>query len=108
MVQRYHRGLTLTERRLIRRIVYIIAAAGVAWLIFAPGRGLLYYHRLHKRIDALTQQNKSLAARNEELRKEIERLQNDEAYLEEMARQKYDLLKENETVYEFKHSGKKN
>jgi cell division protein FtsB len=42
---------------------------------------------------------------NEELRLEIERLQNDRAYLERIAREEHGMLKENERVFDF--SGKK-
>ena len=102
MVQRHQKGLILAERRFLRRMIFIVAVLGLLWIVFAPDRGLLHYHRLHKRIDNLTRENRELAERNAELKREIERLRNDETYLEELARQKYDLLKENETVYEFK------
>jgi len=52
-------------------------------------------------------ENKNLEQRNVQLRREIDRLQNDDAYLEELARKKYGLLKKNEMVFEFKSSQKK-
>lgn len=107
MVLRQQQGLTRSERRLLRRLLVLALAAGVLWFLFAPGSGVFRYHRLQKQIEALSQENKSLLERNAELRKEVERLQTDEAYLEQMARQKYGLLKENETVYEFTPPGKK-
>mgnify|MGYP000415504532 CR=1 FL=1 len=106
MAQRHQRGLTLTERRLIRRILIVLTIVAVAWFVFAPNRGLIQYHRLQKQVDTLARENKVLAERNDELHLEIERLRTDDAYLEELARQKYDLLRENETVYEFKPSRK--
>ena len=57
---------------------------------------------MQKQIHALTQENKELAERNLKLQEDIDRLKNDDAYLEELARQKYGMLKENETVYEVK------
>jgi cell division protein FtsB len=107
MVQRHQQGLTRNERRLLRRLLVFALVAGVLWFLFAPGSGVLRYHRLQKQLETLSQENKSLQEHNAALRKEIERLQSDEAYLEEMARQKYGLLKENETVYEFEPPGKK-
>lgn len=101
-MQQYKRDLSKTERRLIKRLILIVAAGSVLWLLFAPGWGLLHFRKLQKQIDFLAQENKELEQRNEELKKEIDRLQNDDAYLEELARQKYGLLKENETVYEVK------
>lgn len=88
-------------------MIFIVAVLGFLWIVFAPDRGLLQYHRLHRKIETLSRENRELAERNAELKRELERLQNDESYLEELAREKYGLLKENETVYEFKPSPKK-
>ena len=107
MVQRHQQGLTRGERRLLRRLLVFTLVAAILWFLFAPGSGVLRYHRLQKQIETLSQENKSLQDHNAALQKEIERLKSDEAYLEEMARKKYGLLKENETVYEFEPPGKK-
>jgi cell division protein FtsB len=107
MVQRQQQSLTRRERRLVGWVLGIALAATTLWFLFAPGSGVFQYHRLQKQIETLSQENKNLQERNEDLRKEIERLQNDESYLEYMARQKYGLLKENETVYEFTPPKKK-
>ena len=48
-----------------------------------------------------------LQQRNLALAEEIERLKNDEAYLEHLAREKYGMLKKNEEIYELKTSRKK-
>lgn len=107
MAHRKQSGLTLSERRLVKRVLILMAIAGLLWLVFAPGWGILHYRRLHDRMETLARENESLEKRNAELKKEIERLKTDDAYLEEIARQKYGMLKENETVYEFKPSDKK-
>lgn len=99
--------MTVPERRLIRRLLLLLVFVVLLWFVFAPNRGVVHYYRLHKQMEALARENKSLENRNNELRKEIERLQNDDAYLEELARKKYNLLRENETVYTFKPSGDK-
>lgn len=107
MVLRQQQGLTRTERRLLRWLLLAALALGALWFFFSPMSGIFKYQRLQKQIETLSQENKSLEARNAELRGEIERLRTDEAYLEQMARQKYGLLKENETVYEFTPPSKK-
>jgi cell division protein FtsB len=107
MVQRHQQGLSRGERRLLWRLLVFVLAAAIFWFLFAPGTGVLRYHRLQKQIETLSQENRSLQEHNAALRKEVERLRSDEAYLEEMARQKYGLLRENETVYEFEPSGRK-
>ena len=104
---RNQRGLNLSERRLIKRILLLVVVLGILWLLFAPGRGLIHYHRLQKQIESLARENQSLTERNAELQHEIDQLQNDDAYLEELARKKYGLLKENESVYKFKPSTNK-
>lgn len=96
------RDLTKAERRLLRRIILLLAALSLLWFLFAPNVGWLHYHRLQKEIDSLARENRELAERNARLEEEINRLQTDDAYLEELARKKYGLLKENETVYDVK------
>ena len=101
MVQ-YKGKLTKSERRFVKRVVTVAIILGILWILFAPNRGLFHYHKLQKEIDSLAQENILLEQRNTELQKEIERLKTDDKFLEELARQKYGLLKENETVYEVK------
>jgi len=101
-MQQYKRDLTKVERRLVKRIILLVTAASVLWLLFAPNWGLVHYRKLQRQVDSLAQENRNLEERNVELQKEIDRLQNDDTYLEELARRKYGLLKENETVYEVK------
>lgn len=94
--------MTKAERRLVKRIIAVVAAVSVLWLLFAPNWGLFHYRQLQNRIDSLARENENLEQRNAELQQELDRLQNDDAYLEELARKKYGLLKENETIYEVK------
>ena len=101
MVQ-YKGNLTKAERRFVKRIILIVVIVGILWVMFAPNRGVFRFRKLQGEIDSLAQENIHLEQRNQELQQEIERLKTDEAYLEELARHKYGLLKENETVYEVK------
>lgn len=94
--------MSKAERRLLVLVGLVICAATLGWILLAPEWGLLRYRGLQSEITTLARENRELAERNAELEKEIDRLKNDETYLEEIARQKYGLLKENETVYEVK------
>jgi cell division protein FtsB len=87
----------------------VVVILGVLFLLFAPGRGLVPYHSLKKEVQALDRDNKTLQQRNVELAQEIERLKSDEGYLEQLAREKYGMLKKNEEVYDLgkSRSGKK-
>jgi len=99
--------LSRQERKRLRRIILLLLFIAVLFLLFVPGRSFLSYWNIQQQISALSKDNERLEQRNRELAIEIERLQTDEAYLEELARKKYGLLKENETVYEFKSRRKK-
>ena len=54
-----------------------------------------------KELAELRTKSAELERDNEALRGEIERLKTDERYIEEVARQKYGMLKKDERVYEF-------
>ncbi len=101
-MHQYKRDLTKAERRFAIRLILAVAIVSVLWLLFAPNRGVVHYQRLKSQIENLSQENRDLEERNTALQKEIQRLQEDDAYLEELARKKFGLLKENETVYEVK------
>jgi hypothetical protein len=70
---------------------------------FFPGRSLLSYHRMQNELARLAARNQALEKRNRELAAEIERLKTDDAYLEEVARKKYGLLRDDEEVFDFSH-----
>ncbi len=80
---------------------------GILWLLFSPGQGLFHYQGLQRRLRALVEENRDLERRNAELQQEIERLRSDDSYLEELARKRYGLLRDNESVYTFKPKKKK-
>ncbi len=85
----------------------IILLLLVAWVLFAPGSGYLYYRNSQKELATIQQKNAELEQNNAILRQEIERLKTDEAYIEKVAREKHGLLKKDERVYEFdRPSGK--
>ncbi|HEB49380.1 MAG TPA: septum formation initiator family protein [Desulfobulbus sp.] len=105
--QRSRKGLSRQERRTLRRVILLFLALGLLWLLLAPGRGLLRYRNLQQRVRTLAEENQDLERRNAELQQEIERLRSDDAYLEELARKKYGLLRENESVYDFEPAKKK-
>jgi len=76
------------------------------WIVFAPNRGIVALYKAKKEIMMLEEENKRLAGENKVLQEEINRLQDDPAYLEEKARKEYGMLKENEVLYIFKKKEK--
>ena len=80
-------------------MVFAVVGASLLFILFTPGRGLVPLRNLKKEVQALDRDNKTLHQRNVELAQEIELLKNDKDYLEQLAREKYGLLKKNEEVY---------
>ena len=107
MVERKKQTLSRSEKKRLRRIILLVLLAGTLLLLFVPGRSLLSLRNMQQRVSTLSRENERLKQRNHDLTIEIKRLQTDEVYLEELARKKYGLLKDNETVYEFKSRRKK-
>ena len=93
MADKRSQGLNKREKRAFRRIILAVIVLSLLFLVFAPGRGLLSHRKLKNEVQALVRDNRTLQQRNVELAEEIERLKNDEAYLEQLAREKYGLLK---------------
>lgn len=61
--------------------------------------GLRRFQKLRAETDALQQQNQILAKENQELSAEVERLKNNPAYVEKIARDQLGQIKPGETVY---------
>lgn len=78
----------------------LLAALGL-WLLLSP-YGLWQYGKISRELSQLQAENRRLAAQNGQLREEIERLQHDPAYIEEVARREHGLLKENEILFDFR------
>jgi cell division protein FtsB len=90
----------LQENRLLKIIILLIGGS-VLWLLFAPRTGVYSLIKLRSETTRLEEQTRELVKTNEELRAQIERLKHDEAYLEQVAREKYGLLKKSERVFDF-------
>ncbi len=90
----------LQEIRLLK-IILLLVIASLAWLLFAPGTGVYSLFKMRSKAASLEIEVKELVQSNEKMRAEIERLKNDPVYLEEIAREKYGLIKKNERVFDF-------
>lgn len=96
----------LQENRLLKIIIVLIIMSFV-WLLFAPGTGVYSLMKQRSKAVELEEQTKALMETNEKLRTEIDRLKHDQAYLEQVAREKYGLLKKNERVFDFSKTPQK-
>lgn len=93
--------LSTLEKKRLMRIIILIGGISVLFLVFVPGRSLISHHNMRQQVAELSMENENFVRSNQQLREEIERLQDDDEYLEKIAREKHGLLKKNETVYEF-------
>jgi len=83
----------------IRRYgLLILAGAFFFHILFAEG-GIVSYIMLKKEIKTIHATIKKLEKENYQLTEEINRLQKDDRYLEEVVRQKYGFVREGERVY---------
>jgi cell division protein FtsB len=94
-------SLTPLQQRSFVRIVLCLAVVAFLWVIFAPNMGIYSVIRKKTTQHKLESEVASLREQNKELEAKIDRIQHDVEYLEEVAREKYDLLKENEMVFDF-------
>jgi cell division protein FtsB len=91
---------TLQQKRLLR-ISLVIAFVVALWIIFAPGRGIFQLHQKKTNLARLEVEKELMIQENKDISQAIERLQNDEEYLEQVAREEHGMLKKNEMVFDF-------
>jgi len=72
-------------------------------IFFFDNYSLRTYRQLKKELDQKTISNSNLAATNQGLEAEIDRLKNDAFYIETIARRDYKMVKKGETVYIFRN-----
>jgi cell division protein FtsB len=96
----------LQRKRLLRISLGIIVLV-LLWVVFAPGSGMYHLRQQKKYLAALTAEQEILIQQNREMEQNMERLQNDKEYLEQVAREEHGMLKDNEMVFDFAKKKKK-
>lgn len=71
----------------------------LVFVIFFSENGVLDYIRLKQQINIIDTSVKQLEDENASLKGQINRMQNDDRYLEDVARKKYGFIREGEKVY---------
>lgn len=107
MKKRPKKPLTPLQQNRLLKLILVLVVLSVTWVLFAPGTGVFSLLKLRNRALELEIRNEELLRVNTELQAEINRLKNDEEYLERIAREKYGLLRKNEQVFDFSPSDKK-
>ncbi len=93
--------LSPLQRRRLLKIVVVAALLAFLWVFFSPHAGVWTVIQHRSELHQLQEEMIQLEQENAILQSEIDKLQNDPAYLEEVARKKYGLLKKNERVFDF-------
>jgi len=84
---------------LTRRYAILVTILAFLFIILFSEHGLFDYFKLKRQINAANQAIGKLESENVQLKAQVDRLQKDDRYLEELARQKYGFIKEGEKVY---------
>ncbi len=95
-------GLKQLNRREGRRltlIAFLLVCLTLGWIIFST-YGVRRYYKLCKEINVVKAENQRLKEENKNIRRELDRLKNDPAYREEVARKKFGLIKKNEIIFD--------
>ena len=71
----------------------------LGFVVIFSQNGVLQYVKLRQQIDTVDRSIRKLEAENAVLKGQIDRLQNDDQYLEDVAREKYGFIREGEKVY---------
>ena len=85
-----------------KRLLWLIFAAVLLLLSFAfltGGKSLFNLYSLYQERNELLLEKQRLEAENQRLKEEIEKLQKDMEYIEKVAREKYNLKRDDEEVY---------
>ena len=98
--------LTPLQQNRLLKLVLALVVGSTLWILFAPGTGVYSLMKLRNQSLELEKQTQQLIETNEALRAEIDRLKNDPVYLEQIAREKYGMLKKNERVFDFSKTSK--
>lgn len=107
MAMQKRREDELHDKKLMWLLGGLVACCLVLWILFAPGRGLISYLQLRREVATLTEENTRLQGKMAELNAEMQKLKSDNAYLEQVARGKYGMLKKDEMIFDFSKPPKK-
>jgi cell division protein FtsB len=84
-----------------KKLISLIFIVGVLYFIlFSGSHSLVQYLRQSSRKQALIENIDSLKTQKKRLEQESERLKNDLFYIEKIAREKYNMKKKDEKVYQ--------
>jgi cell division protein FtsB len=84
---------------LTRKYAILVAVLAFLFIVLFSEHGLVDYIKLKRQLSAVSQSIGKLETENVQLKAQVDRLQKDDRYLEELARQKFGFIREGEKVY---------
>ena len=84
---------------LTRKYAVLVAVLAFVFIVLFSEHGLVDYIKLRRQLSSVNQSIGQLESENVQLKAQVDRLQKDDRYLEELARQKYGFIREGEKVY---------
>ena len=84
---------------LARKYGILVVILSFAFVIVFSEHGLLDYVKLKRQIKSVSQSIDKLEKENVVLKGQVDRLQKDDRYLEELARQKFGFIRDGERLY---------
>ena len=99
--------MTPLQEKRFRVILAVLVAVALAYLLFAPGKGIVALSIKQVHVKKLEAQLKQVSQDNAAIQEQINRAQNDSSYREDLARKQYKLLQQNEFLYDFRKEDEK-
>ena len=84
---------------LTRKYAVLVAVLAFVFIVLFSEHGLVDYIKLKRQLSAVSRSIGKLESENVQLKAQVDRLQKDDRYLEELARQKFGFIREGEKVY---------
>jgi cell division protein FtsB len=84
---------------LTRKYAILVTILTFLFILLFSEHGLLDYMKLKRQVKAINQSIGMLERENVQLKTQVDRLQKDDRYLEELARQKFGFIREGEKLY---------
>ncbi|MEW6219076.1 MAG: septum formation initiator family protein [Thermodesulfobacteriota bacterium] len=100
------RGRLASEDRRLVAVGTGILILLLGWLLAGP-YGLWQLYDVHRQRAQVTAQIEDSSRAVAELSQELEKLENDPAFLEQIARNRFGLVRPNEVVYDFSKTSRK-
>lgn len=96
------KGKGLQPRRGLGIFLLVAFLATILYAFFTGNKSVLKLYSLHQYKNELITEKERLTAENKQLEEQIQKLQTDKRYIEEVAREKYNFKKKNEEVIAIK------